>query len=109
MRWSRISRPRLSSRLERVWCRANDLASGRRHPQNGQATLIRPLRTETKHAIDTGKARRIGQHLLAEALRSLRLHKRSDQRDSIIGQGRRTHRILSIAGAISSGETTEAG
>src|SRR5262249_55489220 len=108
MRWSRISRPRLCPWLERLWCRADDLPAGRRNPEDRQAALIGPLRTESKHAIDPGKAGRIGQHLFAEPLRSLRFHKCSDKGDSVISERCGANRILSVTGAIPSGEIAKA-
>src|SRR5215470_4526532 len=107
MRWSRISRLRLRPWLERMRCRANDLAARRGGPKNGETALTGPFWTESKHAIDPCKARRISQSLLAETLRSLRLYKRGDKRDGIVGERCGSNRILPVAGAISCGEITE--
>ena len=43
----------------------------RRHPQHRQPALVGAVGAEAEHAVDAGKARGIGQHLLAEALRRL--------------------------------------
>src|SRR5262249_11525275 len=109
MRWLRISRLRLRPWLERMRCRADNLTTGRRGPQNGETALVGSIRTESKYAIDPRKAGRISQRLFTETLRSLRLHKRRDKGDGIVGERCGANRILSIAGAISSGEISEAG
>jgi hypothetical protein len=59
-------------------------------------------------AVDTEEPRCIRQNLLGKALRALRVHQRGDERDGIIRQRRRAHRILIVAGAVRRGEIAEA-
>src|SRR5258708_1133089 len=100
---------RLCPRRERMRSRAPDLAAGRCYAQYSQTTFIRAIRTKTENTVDACESRCVGQHRLAEALRALCFHKRCDQRDCVIGERRRAHRILSIACAIASREIAKAG
>ena len=50
-----------------------DLAAARRHAHHREPALVGAVAAEAEQPVDAGKARRIGQHLLGEALRALRL------------------------------------
>src|SRR6185437_9190077 len=105
----KIMRKKLSSRRERLRRRADRLAAARGHAQHREAALICAVAVESEYAVDAGETRRGCQHLLTEALRTLRLHQRRHQRDRVISKRRRAHRFLIVAGAVAARETTEAG
>jgi hypothetical protein len=108
MQWWPISLLNSCSWLEGVWRRAYNLAAGGRNAQYGQAAFVGTISTETEDSVDTGKARRVGQYLLAEALRSLCFDKGRYQRDGVVSKCRGPHRILSNASPVAAGEIAEA-
>src|SRR4029453_12933627 len=108
MRWWPISPPSLRPRLERGWCRAHDLTAGRRNAQDGQTAFAWAVGTETKDPVDSRKTRRIGQNLLAEALRPLCFA--GPPRQGIVsrGEARGPGGIFPKTGAVPSREAAEA-
>ena len=109
MRWSRISRLKVTSRLECFRRGADHLAAARRDAHHREAALVGAVGAEAEDAVDAGEARLIGQDLFGEALRALRLHQRGDQRDGVIGERRGAHRVLPVARAIARRKVAEAG
>src|SRR5215204_7184778 len=112
MRWLPIwrrKRPSSSRTRERFRRRTYDLAAGRCDAEHRKSALTSPVRPEAEQPIDAVEAGRVGQHLLGEALRSLRLGERGNERDRIIGERGSAYRILPIAGAIARGEIAKAG
>src|SRR5450755_217166 len=97
---SRSRAKKLSAGREGFRRRADNLAARRRYSQHGEAALVGAVGAQAEHAVDPRVARSIGQHLFAEALRALRLHQRGDQRDRVIGERRRAHRLLPEARAV---------
>src|SRR3954469_8261471 len=112
MRWSptwRRKRPSGARAGERFRSRADDLTAGGRDAQHREAALIGAVGPEAEQSIDAIETRRVGQYRLGEALRSLRLGQRGNERDRVIGERGGAHRILSIAGAVARREIAEAG
>src|SRR5262249_35842354 len=98
MQWWRISRRKpalISERLvaKRFGRRRYHLSALRRHAQHGKTALVRALGPEAEHAVDAGKARGIGQCIVVQTLRPLRLHQRGNERDRIVGHRRGARRF----------------
>src|SRR4029079_3173117 len=88
---------------------ADHLAAGRSYAQDRKSALVRSLRAEAENTIDPCEPGRISEDLLAKALHPLRLDESCHQRDRVIGECCRAHRVLSVAGAVPTREVTESG
>src|SRR4051812_17415837 len=111
MRWWRISRLSAvtGSVAESTWCGGEHLRPGRRDAHDRQPALIGAVIAEPEYAVDAGKAGACCQRFFGKSLRAMRLHQRGHQRDGIIRERRRRHRILIEALAVARGEIPIAG
>ena len=103
------SKRRLRPAPERLRRRADHLRARGRHAHHREPALVGAVGAEAEHAVDAGEARLVGQRLLGEARRALRLHQRGDERHRVIGERRGAHRVLPVARAIAARESAEAG